>query len=349
MKHLIWCLSLVSVGYSMTVTLGQPHPIIFDTDFALPPQDDALALLLALNSPEIEILGITTVAGNKSRDQATADALKVLEMVGCERIPVYAGAQRPLVHRATDYARTHWGEWWTDARPVPPLGAFARTRPAGGTAVEFMVQTVLRRPGEVTILAIGPLTNIAEAIRRDPAFSKAVKRMVIMGGAIAALPDGAGNITPNAEFNFWVDPEAARTVLRSGIPIELSPLNVSRKTHFSNSEFERIVGVSNPTTRLLKDTMSAQFQGAAAQSVSYFMYDQVAVASLIDPSLVVTIDLHVDVDIHQGIDYGVCVGGAEIWPGAEGASKVRVQYDLDWDRFIRLFVERLTSGRIGAP
>ncbi len=148
------------------------------------------------------------------------------------------------------------------------------------TAVDFIVRTVLDNRDEITIVAIGPLTNIAMAIRQDPDFAMAVKSLYIMGGAVASLPDGASNVTPNAEFNFWVDPEAARIVLRSGIPIELSPLNVSRKTRFSKEDFERIVRVSNPSTQLLRETMTAQFQREEAMSSHYLMYDQVAVASL---------------------------------------------------------------------
>jgi inosine-uridine nucleoside N-ribohydrolase len=161
-----------------------------------------------------------------------------------------------------------------------------------------------------------------------------------MGGAIALLPDGQGNVTPNAEFNFWVDPEAARAVLRSGIPVVLSPLNVSRKTGLTKKWYERMVATDTPITRLIRGTMGPQFESRPDQSA--LMYDQVAVASLIDPSLVTTRDLYVDVDDTAGLNYGVSVGGDRIWPGAEGAQRMSVQYDLDWERFITLFVERVT-------
>ena len=160
-----------------------------------------------------------------------------------------------------------------------------------------------------------------------------------MGGAIALLPDGAGNITPNAEFNFWVDPEAAHVTLRSGIPIELSPLNVSRKSALTRDWYEKIVAVDNPLTGLLKETLGRRWEREPDRS--WFMYDQIAVASLIDPSLVITESLYVDVNIDHGISYGVSVGGRDIWPGAEGASKMKVQYDLDWPRFIEMFIERI--------
>jgi len=203
-----------------------------------------------------------------------------------------------------------------------------------------MLRTVLSAPGEVTIVAIGPLTNVAMAIRQHPEFAAGVKQMVIMGGAIARLPDGHGNVTPNAEFNFWVDPEAARIVLRSGIPISLSPLNVSRKTALTRRWYEAMVRVETPITRLIATTLGPAFERDPA--ASHLMYDQVAVASLIDPTLVTTEHLYVDVDIHPGLNYGVSVGGPEPWPGAEGARQMAVQHDLDWERFIRLFVDRVT-------
>ena len=205
--------------------------------------------------------------------------------------------------------------------------------------MSFIVRAVMERPGAVTIVAIGPLTNIAQAIRAEPAFAGNVKNLVIMGGAIASLPDGAGNITPNAEFNFWVDPEAAYVTLRSGIPIELSPLNVSRKSALDKHWYEKMVAVDTPLTRLLKETLGQQFE--ADPDRSWLMYDQIAVAGIIDPTLVSTEKLYVDVNIDHGISYGVSVGGRETWPGAEGAAQMNVQYDLDWPRFIEMFIERV--------
>jgi inosine-uridine nucleoside N-ribohydrolase len=195
-------------------------------------------------------------------------------------------------------------------------------------------------PGAVTILAIGPLTNVALALRLEPGLAAKVKQLVIMGGAVAALPDGGGNITPSAEFNFWVDPEAARVVLRSGIPIVLSPLNVSRKTSLTREWYARLVAVDTPITRLIRDQLGPVFEQAPERRL--LMYDQVAVASAIDPTLVTTTELYVDVDISHGIGYGTSVGSPAPWPGSDGVRKMAVQHDLDWDRFIRLFVERVT-------
>jgi inosine-uridine nucleoside N-ribohydrolase len=249
------------------------------------------------------------------------------------------GADMPLVHAKSDYAVREYGRWYENETPVVPPGGYAEKQPEEESAVSFIVRTVMERPGEVTLVAIGPLTNIAQAIRAHPYFAASVKRLVIMGGAIASLPDGAGNVTPNAEFNFWVDPEAARVTLRSGIPIELSPLNVSRKSGLTKDWYARMVDVSNPLTELLADTLGRRFESEPDRS--WYMYDQIAVASLIDPTLVTTEPLYVDVDIHHGINYGVSVGGTEPWPGAEEAVQMNVQYDLDWPRFIEMFIERV--------
>ena len=160
-----------------------------------------------------------------------------------------------------------------------------------------------------------------------------------MGGAIALLPDGGGNITPNAEFNFWVDPEAAYITLRSGVPTELSPLNVSRKSALTRHWYEKMVETDTPLTRLLTATLGPRFENEPDRVD--FMYDQIAVAGLIDPTLVDSERLDVDVNIEHGISYGVSVGGRKLWPSAEGASQVDVQYDLDWPRFINMFVGRI--------
>ena len=317
------------------------HKVIFDTDFVMPPADDGMALILALHSPELEILGVSTVAGNESMEKATVDALRLLEIAGRTGIPVYKGANMPLLHEKSDFATRVHGRWWSDEPPSAPPGGFAQKKAEPGSAMDFIVRTVMARPGEVSIIALGPLTNVAMALRQEPGLAERIKEIVIMGGAVASLPDGAGNITPNAEFNFWVDPEAAKIVLRSGIPrIVLSPLNVSRKTALTKAWYEKMVATQTPLTSLLKETVGPSFAQDPGRRM--LMYDQVAVGSLIDPTLTKTVDLYVDVDATRGLDYGTSIGGEEPWPGAEGARKMAVQYDVDWERFITLFVERVS-------
>jgi purine nucleosidase len=335
---------LTATAPALAAGAGAPVPVVIDTDFtAASPSDDALAVLLALQSPELDVVGITTVAGNDSVERATADVLRVLEIANRPAIPVHVGADMPLVHKAGAWERAQYGRWWSNEPPPPPPGGFAAKKAESSSAAEFLVRAVRQRPRELTILAIGPLTNLAIALRSDPAFAGNVKRLVIMGGAIAVLPDGGGNQTPNAEFNFWVDPEAAYAVLRSGIPIQLSALNVSRKTRLTKAWYDRMVAVPQPFTGLLRHILGTVFDQDPAARVN--MFDEVAVASVIDPTLVKTKEMYVDVDVNHGIDYGVSVGGDEPWPGAEGARRMEVQYDLDWERFANLLVSRLTTKR----
>jgi purine nucleosidase len=335
----------VLVCAAMLAATGRPQPaavhrVIVDTDFALPPQDDGLAVAFALNSPELRIAGITTVAGNYNVLRANADLLRMLEIAGRTDIHVYAGAKRPLAHQADDYARSHYGRWWSDEPAPEPPGGFAKIGLQSEPAADFIARTVVAAPGEIEILAIGPLTNIAAAIRKDPSVAKSVKRLTIMGGAIASLSDGGGNATPNAEFNFWVDPEAARLVLRSGMPIVLSPLNVSRKTSFDKRSFDLAVAPKTPIARLIESQMAPRY--ARDANFHPHMYDEVAAASLVDPTLVKTRKMIVDVDDRRGINYGVSVGGAEPWPGTEGIQPIDVQYDIDASRFMRLFADRVS-------
>ena len=335
---------LLALAAAVPAAAQPPQKIIFDTDFAFPPQDDAMALFFVLNSPELDILGITTVAGNRSVNIATADVLKILEVTSRTEIPVYQGAAAPLLHKGTEWDTKRHGGWYANEPARQPPGGFAATKKLESQgAVDYLVQTVMKNPGQVTILAIGPLTNIAMAMRMEPRFAGNVKQLVIMGGAIASLPDGGGNHTPNAEFNFYVDPEAAQIVLRSGIPIVLSPLNVSRKARFTKADYDKIVAVDTPITRLIKDNLGPGYQQRPDRIA--LMYDQVAAVTLVAPQLIKTVEQFVDVDIEPTGNYGVSVGGPQPWPGGEGATKMQVQTDLDWDKFIRLYVERVTATR----
>ncbi len=317
----------------------EPIPVILDTDFVIPPQDDALALILALRSPELKILGVTTVAGNDTVQRGTSDALRVLEIAGRTEIPVYQGANRPWMHVGSAWAKTKHGKWWSDEPPPMPPGGFAKTKAQKESAVDFLIHTVDANPGQITIIAIGPLTNIATAIRQDANFARNVKRIAIMGGAFASLADGAGNMTPNAEFNIWVDPEAAWAVLHSGIPLEFTPLNVTRKTAFTKQYFDEIVSADTPITNLIKERMGPFF--AKHPDARPNMYDELTVGGVVDPSLVKAVPLYVEIDTTHGPDYGTTLGATKPWEGGEDAVLVQVQTDVDFDRFIKMYVDRV--------
>jgi len=288
-----------------------PIKVIIDTDFNIGRFGDGPALALALHSPELQIIGITTAPGVQSVPQETAEALSELERAGRSDIPVFSGSYRPLLHEVTPDSKTTRGRWWVDAPVVAPPGGFAKTQAQKESAADFLIRAVNEYPGQVTVITIGPLTNVAVAIRQSPDFAKNAKQLNVMGGAFGWSGGVSGNATPNAEFNFWVDPEAAQVVLRSGIPISLTPLNIANM-HEGDPD-------------------------------AHHLTDELAVASAIDPTLVKVKDLFVDVDINHGPDYGASVGGAAIWEGGEGAKKILVQYDVDFARIKKLYAERIAA------
>jgi ribosylpyrimidine nucleosidase len=309
----IGALNLAALVQAQATAVG-PRRVIIDTDFNIGRGGDDPSLQLALNSPEVRILGLTLVAGNLAVPQETVEALSELQYAGHSEIPVYMGANRPLVHEISDWAKTTRDKWWTDRPVVEPPAGFAKAQAQKESAVDFLVRTVNANPGQITIIVIGPCTNIATAIRQSPDFAKNVKQLSIMGGAIASLPGGSGNFTPNAEFNIWNDPEAAQVVFRSGIPITLVPLNPGR------------VHTTDPNTR------------------SFHMTDELATAFVIDPTLVKTVDMYVDVDINHGLDYGTTIGSQKIWEGEEGVIKqLSVVYDVDYDRLMKFYADRIGS------
>ena len=202
-----------------------PTPIILDCD---PGHDDAIALLLALASPEVEVLGVTTVHGNQTLEKTTANALRVLDLAGRGDVPVAAGAERPL-ERALMVASHVHGESGLDGPALPPPN---RT-PLAENAVDFMLRTIAASPAAVTLVPTGPLTNIATLLRRTGGAN--VERIVLMGGAIAE-----GNITPAAEFNIWADPEAAHEVFHAGIDTTMIGLDVTHRALTTPALQERL-------------------------------------------------------------------------------------------------------------
>ena len=205
------------------------RPVIIDTD---PGIDDALAILLALASPELELRALTTVAGNVRLDLCTQNALKLCHLGGRPDLPVYAGCERPLA-RPLITGSVH-GTTGMDGADLPPPQAKAQS----AHAVDWLIDTLsAAAPSSVTLLPIGPLTNIATALSRSPGIAKALKEVVIMGGA---TPRIGGNMTPHAEFNIFVDPEAAAMVFASGLPITLVPLDLSHQMVVTMPRLERI-------------------------------------------------------------------------------------------------------------
>jgi len=216
-----------------------PKRIIIDTD---PGVDDALTFLLALASSEIKLEALTTTQGNVTLEKATRNALSVLELGHASHIPVVAGSMYPLVQPLHTSANVHGTSGIGNSKLPEP-----RNKPIQGHAVDYLIERVLAEPNEISIFPIGPLTNIAMAIRKEPNFAKAVKELVIMGGAIHEN----GNITPLAEFNIIVDPHAAQIVFLSCIPITFFPLDVTHKCLLRQEHVDRLMKINSPLTRFI--------------------------------------------------------------------------------------------------
>jgi purine nucleosidase len=329
-------------------TGAAPRRIIIDTD---PGVDDALAIFLALKSPEVKVEAITPVAGNVPLDLTLPNALRLLEIAGRSDIPVAAGASRPLKRRLVTAAYVHGNNGLAGVDfPEPKM------RPVAESAQQLIRRIVRQSPGEVSIIAIGPLTNLALAFRDDPQLASQVRSVTIMGGSLSG-----GNITPAAEFNSYVDPEAAQAVYRSGARITMIGLDVTRKAALSEEQIRRLESAANPVGRAAGRIMRATLEEVRRTGVNggrLLAHDAMAVASFIDPSLVTRQDVHIEIETEGELTAGETVGyrktpmrrsaplldappvaadDAPFQPNAQAA------VDVDGDRFLSFLIGRLAS------
>ncbi len=248
---------------------GAPEPVIIDTD---PGVDDAIAILMALSSPNLRVVGITTTAGNVPLARATRNALALLEYAGRADIPVGKGAARPIRGRYAYARHVHSASGLTRRLPEP-------TTPAADTgAVPFLAQRLQSEPGAVTVIALGPLTNLARLLRRHKSALDAARRIIVMGGAV----ETGGNATPNAEFNFYSDPTAARMVVESGIPITLVDLAPCRQVYLSRADAGQLHSPS-PAGKLAAQLLAGWFR-QDGQRQRFNLYDPLAVIAASDPA-----------------------------------------------------------------
>ena len=299
--------------------------ILLDCD---PGHDDAIALLLALASPELELLGVTTVAGNQTLDKTTANAIRVLELVGRADIPVAAGADRPLVREQYVAAYVH-GETGMDGPSLPP----PQRAPLERHAVDFLAEKIRQHNGGVTLVPTGPLTNVALLLALHP--DARPERIVLMGGAIAE-----GNVTPAAEFNIWADPEAAARVFASGLDVTMVGLDVTHKALFTPAHVARLNGrVAETVAALL------EFYGHFHKEIYNFdgspIHDAVAVAHVIRSDLVKTEFLNTEIDVESELCRGRTV--VDVWRRSGRPPNSHVGVGVDADGFLNLLVERLNS------
>ena len=274
-----------------------PFRVIIDTD---PGIDDALALLLAMRSPELKIEGITAVAGNVPLDLTLPNALRMVEIAGRDDIPVAAGAKGPLLRRLVTATYAH-GENGLGGAVFPE----PKRKPVSEPAAEFIRQTVRKYPGEVTLLTIGPLTNVAAALNSDPELARIVRALVMMGGSLSG-----GNITPAAEFNVYVDPEAARIMFQSGIPITMVGLDVTRKTSLTDEHVRVLEAAQNPMSQAAATIASNAINHNRERGflVGPNMHDSLAVAGFLDPSILQFQDYYVDVETAGELTAGETLG-----------------------------------------
>jgi inosine-uridine nucleoside N-ribohydrolase len=301
--------------------------VILDCD---PGHDDAIALLLALASPELELLGVTTTYGNQTLAKTTANALRVLELVGRSEVPVAAGADRPLERELVVAAHVH-GESGLDGPVLPNAAA----QPLAENASDFTASLIGTTREPVTVVATGPLTNVARYLTTHG--HEGIERIVLMGGAIAE-----GNFTPAAEFNIWSDPEAAATVLSSGLDVTMVGLDVTHKALLGPAVEERLratgrIGVFVADlnvyfTRYHRETYG--WDGAP-------IHDAVAVAHLIRPGLVETLHRNVEVELDSELCRGRTV--IDLWRRTDRHPNAKVAVDLDADAFFDLLVERIAT------
>ena len=258
-----------------------PIPVIIDTD---PGVDDAIALLMALACPSFDIVGIAMVGGNVPLARATRNTLALLEYAGRADIPVYRGASRPLRGRFPYAREVHSPAGLTRRLPNPTI------TPAAANAVQFMADALAAAPDAVTIIALGPLTNLARLLRRHPAEFRAANRIIVMGGGVNC----PGNVTPYAEFNFYSDPTAARLVLESGVPITLVDLAACRQVYLTRAELAGITAGSREG-QLAAELLDGWFRNDAGRE-RFNLYDPLAVAAAIDPAVLHTSRIALTVD-----------------------------------------------------
>ena len=308
------------------------RPIIIDTD---PGQDDAVAILLALASPELDVLGITTVAGNVPQPLVTTNALRLCELVGRTDVPVFIGAHQPLVRELFTAEYVH-GPTGIDGANLPDPVTTAQPK----HAVDFIIDTCLAAGSDgVTLCPVGPLTNIASAIAREPMIIPKIREIALMGGGFFA----GGNTTPVAEFNIYVDPDAASLVFNSGVPITMFSLDVTHKALVLPEDLDRIRAIDTPVGEAVAGMLGyyerhdVEKYGIAGAP----LHDPCVIAYLIDPDLFTGKACRVDIETESELTVGQTIVD---WWGVTGAEpNTMVMSEIDRSGFIDLVVERIAE------
>jgi purine nucleosidase len=294
--------------------------------------DDALAIMLAVRSPELTVLGITTVSGNVPVERCTANTLLVLEALEVRDLPVVSGASAPIARAAITAAEVHGTDGLGGVAARYPTPA----RRAVSGAVEFLLDLIRRFPGELTLIATGPLTNVARAIQKDRDAMRRLGDVTVMGGTIRV----PGNVGPTTEFNFAVDPEAAAIVLGAGLPIRLVPLDVTEQVVLSRQAVDKARGVGRVQAFISEMTAAAMaFHREVEGFDGMFLHDPLAVAIVADPSLVRAKPMAVAVERRGELTSGMAV--ADLRRRTRAIPNVTVCMEVETARFLHIFEQRV--------
>ena len=306
-----------------------PKKILFDTD---PGIDDSCAILLALASPELSLEGLSVVHGNCSLEQATTNVLSILELAKASHIPVARGCELPLVQPSLLAPETHGDTGLGYANLPEP-----QSKPVIQHGIDFLIETILASPGEISLVAIAPLTNVALAIRKEPRIVEALKELIIMGGAIRH----EGNTTALAEFNTYVDPHAAQIVYHAGIPTTLIPLDVTYQCILTPGDVGRLQKIDSPITKFVAEATRfyMEFHDEYQQIEGCVINDPLALALTFAPELCTYQELPVEVDLSGGISMGKTV--ADFYNYGKKPANMKVALGVRARDFIDLFVERI--------
>jgi purine nucleosidase len=315
----------------MVDPMTERRPFFIDTDTA---SDDAVALVMALRHPDVDVVGVGVVAGNVPLDQAVQNAMYTVELCGAD-VPVYAGADRPLVFPLVTAQNVHGQDGMGDIGL--PLGGRA---PADGHAVEALLAAADRHAGDLTLVTLGPLTNVALAVRRDPSLAAKVARCVVMG----AVADHVGNTSPVAEFNMWVDPHAVDVVLGAGLPLEFVGWDISRKyAVVEDALAQELRALNPPLSEFCVDIQVAvtAFCATETKLAGFDLPDPIAMAYAIDPSVATTVrHLHCAVETGSPLTRGMVVMDLLGFTGEQ--PNALVVTEADGDRFLAMLRAALT-------
>jgi purine nucleosidase len=347
------CFATICLLLASSFAWGQQRrKIIINEDCSGPGGSNMQTLALLIQSPQVEVLGITVVSGNQWRDEEVAHTLRLLEIIGRTDIPVVPGAVFPLVRRREEtelwqqrygkvaFAGAWDGRWWHEPFVVPtlPEGQPA-AKPSDEDAAHFLIRKIRQYPHQVTIYEGGPMTNLALAISIDPLFPGLAQELVFMGGSLSPQTDDPEFVNnPRHEFNFWFDPEAAQIVLRaSWKKIVCTPTDISIKTRLTPEMIQQIAASGSALSRYI-----ARFY-QTGQGGEY-MWDELAAAAWVDPTLITKREIrYMSVDLDRGAGYGNTVTWTEKDKVRISTHEVEIQVDLDAQKFYRMFVGLVSS------